>query len=70
MAATQSETLLANAKKAIDAIVTDTSLDDDTKEEMLDELQTHLEDQGRLLSDEDDEEEDEDDEIEDGDLDE
>lgn len=59
----KSELLLANAKRAIDAIVSDSELDDDAKEEILEELQEHAEDAMRILSDED--EEDEEDEEED-----
>lgn len=62
---TKSDLLKANATMAIDAIVNDKELDDDTKEEVLEELQEHIEEQTRLLSDADeDEDEDEDDEDE------
>jgi hypothetical protein len=54
----KSDVLRASAKQAIDAIVNDGVLDDDTKEEVLEELQTYLEDQQRIFSDVDDEDDD------------
>lgn len=63
----KSATLAENAKQAIDAIVNDPEIDDDKKEEILEELLDHLEDGQRILSDEDHEDEDEEDEENDGD---
>lgn len=67
----KSDLLKANAKRAIDAIVSDPELDDDSKEELLEELHDHIEDQTKLLigdEDEDEDEyEDEDEEYNDGD---
>jgi len=59
MAATKSETLLANAKNALDAIANDTTVDDDTKDEMFDELRGILDDHQSVINGEDDDEEDE-----------
>ena len=59
--ASKSALLKGNAVRAIDAIVNDTELDDDTKDEIFDELATHIEDSQRILGG-DDEDEDDDDE--------
>lgn len=59
---TKSDTLRENAKKAIDAILNDPELDDDTKEELFETISEHLEDSQRILSDDDDEDEDDGDE--------
>jgi hypothetical protein len=54
----RSESLKDNAKRAIDAIMEATDLDDDTKDEIFDELQDHIEEQQSILSEMDDEDED------------
>jgi hypothetical protein len=59
----KSDLLKADVMKAIDAIANDPELDDDTKEELFDEIQEHLNDQSRIISDDGDDDED-DDEIE------
>jgi hypothetical protein len=61
---TKSDLLKANATSAIDAIMNDPELDDDAKEEILEELHAHIEDQTKLLSGDDDDDDDEDDEDE------
>jgi hypothetical protein len=65
---TKSDLLKANATSAIDAITSDPELDDDAKEEILEELHAHIEDQTNILSgDDDDDDEDDEDEIEEDD---
>jgi hypothetical protein len=75
MATTSKPELLENVKKAIDVVVSDPELDDDTKEEILEEVADHLEDSLRMLSGDDDEDEEvegdeEDEEVEDDEEDE
>jgi uncharacterized membrane protein YukC len=60
------EVLLVAVKQAVDNLMTDTSLDDDTKNDLLSEVIEYVEDQQELLGEDDDDEE-EDDEEEDDD---
>jgi hypothetical protein len=59
-ATTKSELLRANAVKAIDAIIDDPELDDDTKEWLFEEIEEYLQDKQRILGEGDDDDEDED----------
>ena len=60
--------LLDAAKKSIDSLVTDTTTDDGTKGDLLEELKEYIDEQQELLG-EDEDEEDEDEEEDDDDED-
>jgi uncharacterized membrane protein YukC len=58
------EVLLVAVKQAVDNLMTDTSLDDDTKNDLLSEVIEYVEDQQELLGEDDDDEEEDDEEDE------